>query len=220
MPPSDLHPEKSGNQGRSGAEAASGPGLPADGAQPQVSSALRRNPDGRARPVLLLALLGAVAAWLAYDSAQQTPAARTPADAAALSAAGGWWNVAGDRYLELDWEGRRATLWDYSETETGVESDGTWRSRDQTIWVEVSGAAGNLTQEYEVVGNDAELFLAPAPLSTARLVDSWIADHGSEDDEDVGPGHSVSREAAWRPHHRARHPRHSHAYARQAARGT
>ncbi len=134
------------------------------------------------------------------------PPERQP-NAVALDAAGGWWNVAGDRYLELDWEGRRATLWDYSDSESGVESAGTWRATDQTIVVEVSGAAGSLTREYEVVGNDAELFLAPAPVSTAKLLDSWIADHGNQDDEDVGPGHSVSREAVWRPHHGAGHPR-------------
>jgi hypothetical protein len=152
---------------------------------------------------LLLFLLAAVAVWFAYDSTQQTPAARTPAEAVALDAAGGWWNVGGDRYLELEWEGRRATLWDYSDSDSGVESAGRWRATDQTIVVEVSGAAGSLTREYEVVGNDAELFLAPTPVATAKLLDSWIADHGSQDEEDVGPGHSVSREAVWRPHYRA-----------------
>ena len=219
MQVSDLYPEKPVGDGGTKGKAASG-GSPADAAQRQAPLQSLRKPDSRARPVLLLGLLAAVGAWLAYDSAQQTPAARTQASSAALNAAGGWWNVAGDRYLELDWEGRRATLWDYSETESGVESDGTWRSGGQTILVEVSGAAGSLTQEYEVVGNDAELFLAPTPLSTARLVDSWIADHGNEDDEDVGPGHSVSREAVWQPHHYAGHPRHPRAYAHTVARGT
>jgi hypothetical protein len=166
-------------------------------------------PRSRARLVLLLALLAGVAAWLAYDSGQQTPAARTPADGIALDAAGGWWNVAGDRYLELDWEGRRATLWDYSVSESGVESTGSWRTTENTVVVQVSGAAGSLTQEYEVVGNDAELFLAPAPVASARLLDSWIADHGSEESEDVDPGHSASREAAWHlRHHPNRQPTH------------
>lgn len=169
-------------------------------------------PHSRARLLLLLALLAAVAAWLAYDSVQPTPGARAPSDDMALDAAGGWWNVAGDRYLELDWEGRRATLWDYSTSDSGVESIGTWRTMDHTVLVQVAGAAGSLAQEYEMVGSDAELFLAPVPVAAARLLDSWIADHGSEDSEDAGPGHSASREAAWRPHHHLRrqhtHPSH------------
>jgi hypothetical protein len=208
MPASDPHPEKRGGEANGGLEAPaeSGPAANTGLLSPHLPQAPDK-PYSRARPVLLLALLAAVAAWFAYDSAQPTPAARTPANAVALDAAGGWWNVAGDRYLELDWEGRRATLWDYSDSDSGVESAGTWRATDQTIVVQVSGAAGSLTQEYEVVGNDAELFLAPTPVSTAKLLDSWIADHGNQDDEDVGPGHSVSREAVWRPHHRAGHQR-------------
>ena len=184
-----------------------GSGPPADTTLPSNPRRAPGQPRSRVRLALLVTLLAAAAAWLAYDSAQQTPAARTPAESVALDAAGGWWSVLGDRYLELEWEGRRATLWDYATSDSGVESTGSWRTTDRTVFVQVSGAAGSLAQEYEVVGNDAELFLAPAPVSTARLLDSWIADHGSEDDEDVGPGPSVSREAAWRPHH-ARHPRH------------
>jgi len=208
MPASDLHPENSGGEANGAAGPPDKSGLPPDAASSTHSPQAPGTSPNRARPVLLLALLAAVAAWFAYDSAQQTPAARTPADAVALDAAGGWWNVGGDRYLELEWEGRRATLWDYSDSDSGVESAGTWRATDQTIVVQVSGAAGSLAQEYEVVGNDAELFLAPAPVSTARLLDSWIADHGNQDEEDVGPGHSVSREAVLRPHH---HSRHQHA---------
>jgi hypothetical protein len=209
MPAPDPHPEATGAgaNGPTGAPSESGP--PADTALSSHPPQAPGQPRSRTRLVLLLALLAAVAAWLAYDSAQQTPAARTPADGVALDAAGGWWNVLGDRYLELDWEGRRATLWDYSASDSGVESTGNWRTTDQTVFVQVSGAAGSLAQEYVVVGNDAELFLAPAPVSTARLLDSWIADHGNEDDEDVGPGHSVSREAAWRPHRHPRHPHHA-----------
>ena len=157
------------------------------------------------RLALLLALLAAVAGWLAYDSAPQTSAARAPPQGIALDAAGGWWNVAGDRYLELGWEGRRATLWDYSTSESGVESTGIWRTTDKTVFVQVSGAAGSLAREYEVVGNDAELFLAPAPAASARLLDSWIADHGGDDNEEGGPGHPASREAVWRLRHRLSH---------------
>jgi hypothetical protein len=212
MSASDLDTEKAGGemQGRTGAPDVPGP--PSDEVLSAQPLPTRARAHTRARPVLLLTLLAAIATWFAYDSAQQTPAARTPANGIAMDAAGGWWNVAGDRYLGLDWEGRRATLWDYSASDSGVESTGTWRATDQTVVVEVSGDAGSLTQEYEVVGSDAELFLAPAPASTAKLFDSWIADHGGQDDEDVGPGHSVSHEAAWRPHHHARphHPRHSH----------
>jgi len=207
MPASDLDPENPGGEANGGAGAADKSGTPANiGSSPNPPQPPVK-PHSRARPALLLALLAAVAAWFGYDSAQQPPAARTPATAVALDAAGGWWNVAGDRYLELAWEGRRATLWDYSDSDSGVESAGTWRATDQTVVVQVSGAAGGLTQEYEIVGNDAELFLAPAPVSTAKLLDSWIADHGDQDDEDVDPGHSVSREAVWRPHHFSWHQR-------------
>jgi hypothetical protein len=206
MPASDPTPKRAGGEANSRTGTPAGPGSPAATASAENAPQAPK-PRSPARLVLLLALLAAVAAWLAYDSAQQTPAARTPAPGVALEAAGGWWNILGDRYLELEWEGRRATLWDYSASDSGVESTGSWRTTDQTVFVQVSGAAGSLAQEYEVVGNDAELFLAPAPVATARLLDSWIADHGNEDDEDVGPGHSVSREAAWRPHHQPR--RHS-----------
>jgi hypothetical protein len=212
MPASELDHEKRGGEANgAGTPDQSGPSAET-GASPHLLQTSDK-PHKRARPVLLLALLAAVAAWFAYDSAQQTPAARTPGNAVALDAAGGWWNVAGDRYLELDWEGRRATLWDYSDSDSGVESAGTWRATDQTIVVQVSGAAGNLNQEYEVIGNDSELFLAPAPASTAKLLDSWIADHGNQDDEDVGPGHSVSHEAVWRPHH---HHGHQHLHLRRS----
>jgi len=163
-------------------------------------------PPSRTRVVLLVVLLACVAGWFAYDSSQLTPAAKSPAEAVALDAAGGWWNVLGDRYLELQWEGRRATLWDYTASESGVESTGFWRTTDQTVVVQVSGDAGSLAQEFEVVGNDAELFLAPAPAVKAKLFDSWIADHGDDEDENVSPGHSVSREAAWRPRRHSHHP--------------
>ncbi len=214
MHASDPHPEKPGGEANGGAGAPGESGRPANSAF-SVHPRQAADRPSRTRPILLLALLVAVAAWFAYDSAQQTPAARTAANAVALDAAGGWWNVTGDRYLELAWEGRRATLWDYADSDSGVESTGTWRATDKTIVVQVSGAAGGLSQEYEVVGNDAELFLAPAPVSTARLLDSWIADHGNQDDEDVDPGHSVSREAVWQTHH---HPGHRHLFrARQAS---
>ena len=211
MPAPDSLPERTDGEANGRIGTPGGSGLPADTPSSPHPPEAPGQPHSRARLVLLLALLAAVAAWLAYDSAQQTPAAR-PSDGIALDAAGGWWSVAGDRYLELDWEGRRATLWDYSASDSGVESTGTWRTTDHTVRVQVSGVAGSLAQEYEVVGNDAELFLAPAPVATARLLDSWIADHGNEDDEDVGPGHSASREAAWRPHHHStrQHAHHSH----------
>ena len=207
MPASDLHPRNSSAEAGGGAPTPDKSGSALDtAASPQFPPAPAKH-HSRARPVLLLLLLAAVAVWFAYDSTQQTPAARTAAEAVALDAAGGWWNVGGDRYLELEWEGRRATLWDYSDSDSGVESAGRWRATAQTVVVEVSGAAGSLTREYEVVGNDAELFLAPAPVATAKLLDSWIADHGNQDEEDVGPGHSVSREAVWRPPHRTWHQR-------------
>ncbi len=145
----------------------------------------------------ILALLAGGLGWLAYEYAHQAPAEPTPADTLALDAAGGWWNVVGDRYLELDWEGRRASLWDYSVSENGEESTGTWHTTDRTVIVQVSGPGGNLMQEFELIGNDAEMFLAPAPASSAKLLESWIADHGDEDEE-RSPRDSRSREAAWR----------------------
>jgi len=205
----DSVPEKTDGESNAGAAASRSEPSPdkALSTQPLETS---RQPHSRRRLFLLFALLAAVAAWLAYDSVQPTPGARAPSESIALDAAGGWWNVTGERYLELDWEGRRATLWDYSASETGVESTGAWRTTDNTVLIQVSGAAGELSQEYEVVGNDAELFLAPAPAATARLLDSWIADHGSDDSEEVNPGHSASRQAAWRPHHHPRRQQHTH----------
>lgn len=164
-----------------------------DSLPPKPPRQKRRRP----RLVPILILLAGLLGWLAYEYAHQAPAEPTPADTLALDAAGGWWNVVGDRYLELDWEGRRASLWDYSVSENGEESTGTWRTTDRTVIVQVSGPGGNLTQEFELIGNDAEAFLAPAPASSAKLLESWIADH-DEEGEDVSPRDSKSREAAWR----------------------
>ena len=114
-----------------------------------------------------------------------------------MDVSGGWWSIAGDRYLQLDWDGRRATLWDYSASDKGVRSTGGWRTTDHTVTVHVNGAAGELSQEFELVGNDAEAFLAPAPAASAKLLDSWIADHGDDDDEETPQG-PKSVQAAWR----------------------
>jgi len=188
------------------AEPGGPPNDPAETTTGAAAAPPPRPPPTRTRVVLLLVLLACVAGWFAYDSSQTTPAARSPAEGVALDAAGGWWNVLGDRYLELQWEGRRATLWDYTASESGVESTGVWRTTDQSVFVQVSGAAGSLAQEYEVVGNDAELFLAPVPAAKAKLFDSWIADHGDDEDDNASPGQSVSREATWRPHRHSQHP--------------
>jgi hypothetical protein len=62
---------------------------------------------------------------------------------------------------------------------------------------QVRGAAGTLDQELELVGNDVEMFLAPAPSVQARWFDSWIAEH-EDDDEDMSPSDSTARETrAW-----------------------
>jgi hypothetical protein len=156
-----------------------------------------RKRRSRLRLIPILVLVAAVLGWLAYEYAHQAPAEPTPADTLALDAAGGWWNVVGDRYLELDWEGRRASLWDYSASENGEESTGAWHTTDRAVIVQVSGPGGNLMQEFELIGSDAELFLAPAPASSAKLLESWIADHGDEEEE-VSPRDSKPREAAWR----------------------
>jgi hypothetical protein len=160
----------------------------------------------RARLVPIVMLVAGLLVWLGYEYTHRAPAERAPADSLALEAVGPWWNVIGDRYLELDWEGRRASLWDYTSSEEGVESTGTWSATDTVVTVHVSGKAGELTQQYELVGNDAELFLAPKPVDKARLLDSWIADHGDDDDE-TSPKDSMSRETTWHPHSRGR-PRH------------
>jgi hypothetical protein len=172
---------------------------------PQLQSATRgdspaptppRKRRSRPRVVAILLLLAGVLGWLTYEDAQQAPAEPTSADALALDAAGGWWNVAGDRYLELEWEGRRASQWDYSASESGEESTGSWHTTERTVVVQVSGPGGNLMQEFELIGNDTEMFLAPAPASSAKLLESWIADHG-DDEEEVSPRDSTSREAVW-----------------------
>lgn len=160
----------------------------------------------RLRLLPILALLVAILAWLGYEYTHRAPAARAPADTLALDAAGGWWNVVGDRYLELDWEGRRASLWDYAASENGVESVGSWSATKTAVIVQISGPAGSFTQEFELIGNDAEVFLAPKPIGNAKLLDSWIADHG-EDEEAVSTHDSMSHEAAWRHHGQPRHLR-------------
>lgn len=154
------------------------------------------------RPLVLLGLLAALVAASGYYLARSTGAQRQPGNDLALEVAGGWWNITGDRYLDLEWEGRRAVLWDYSSSETGVTSKGTWSATQTTLRVHVAGSAGELVQEYELVGNDVEAFLAPVPASTARLVDCWIADHG-DDDEELPPAGPLPQEAALRSAGRA-----------------
>jgi hypothetical protein len=166
----------------------------------------------RARLVAIVVLVAGLLAWAGYEYAHKPPAERAPADSLALEAVGAWWNVIGDRYLELDWEGRRASLWDYSSSEEGVESTGTWSASETVVTIHVSGKAGELTQQYELVGNDAELFLAPKPIDKARLLDSWIADHG-DDEDDSSPKDSMSHETSWHHPHtrgRPRYMRHHH----------
>ena len=165
----------------------------------------------RARLAPIVVLAAGLLVWVAYEYTHKAPAERAPADSLALEAVGAWWNVIGDRYLELDWEGRRASLWDYTSSEEGVESTGTWSATETVVTIHVSGKAGELSQEYELVGNDAELFLAPKPIDKARLLDSWIADHG-DDDEESSPKDSMSRETSWHPHTlgRSRHMRFHH----------
>jgi hypothetical protein len=166
----------------------------------------------RARLIPLAVLFGGLFAWVGYEYAHKASAERVSADSLALEAVGAWWNVIGDRYLELDWEGRRASLWDYSSSEEGVESTGTWSASETVVTIHVSGKAGELTQQYELVGNDAELFLAPKPIDKARLLDSWIADHG-DDEDDSSPKDSMSHETSWHHPHtrgRPRYMRHHH----------
>lgn len=167
----------------------------------------------RARLIPIAVLVAGLLAWLGYEYTHKAPAERAPADSLALEAVGAWWNVIGDRYLQLDWEGRRASLWDYSSSEEGIESTGTWSATETVVTVHVSGKAGEFTQQYELVGNDAELFLAPKPLDNAKLLDSWIADHG-EDDDESSPKDSMSRETSWHPR-ASGHPRHVRSHHRR-----
>jgi len=143
--------------------------------------------------LVVIALLAIPAGWLAYAYLSGKESVPDNEDKLALSIIGGWWNIAGDRHLTLEWEGRRATLHDYVQSDAGVQSVGSWRTTKDTVIVHVRGAAGDLTQELELVGNDAEMFLAPAPSRQARLIDCWIADH-DEDDEDMSPPDSTAHE--------------------------
>ena len=161
----------------------------------EASGATRRN--SRRLWAMSAALLIAVAAgWFANTILRGVPVERPTREALAIDVSGGWWSITGDRYLQLDWDGRRATLWDYSASDEGVMSSGSWRTTDHAVTVQVSGAAGELAQEFELVGNDAEAFLAPAPAASAKLMDSWIADHGEDDDDTSQKPKPV--EAAWR----------------------
>ena len=156
--------------------------------------------------MFLLGVTIGMALWIGYRYGYQAVAERNGDEQLALDVVGGWWNVAGDRYLELDWEGRRARLWDYSASETGLQSQGSWRATAATVIVDVTGAAGSLKREFEMVGNEAELFLAPTPVENARLLDAWIADHGEDEQAPVQAG---PREAGWRLP-RCRPPEHRH----------
>ena len=142
-------------------------------------------------------VVAAVVGWLTYTRFHQAPAEPATGNTLAMDVSGGWWSISGDRYLQLDWDGRRATLLDYSGSDQGVRSTGTWRTSQRTVSVNVDGAAGKLSQDFELVGNDAEAFLAPAPAANAKLMDSWIADHG-DDDEDAAPDGPSTVQAGWR----------------------
>lgn len=163
---------------------------PASPQQPPPSRHGRR----LALAAAITAIFAVPAGWLSYAYFARSELAAQSEEQLALSIVGGWWNIVGDRYLVLDWEGRRATLVDFTRVDTGEESNGSWRASQNGVIVQVRGAGGELTQEFEVIGNDAELFLAPTPSGNARLLDSWIADH-DEDTDDVAPGESTSREA-------------------------
>ena len=162
------------------------------------ASTPQRPPPRHGRRLALAAAITAILAipvgWLSYAYFARSEVAPQSEEQLALSIVGGWWNIVGDRYLVLDWEGRRATLVDFTRVDTGEESSGSWRASQNGVIVQVRGTGGELTQEFEVIGNDAELFLAPTPSGNARLLDSWIADH-DEDSDDVAPGESTSREA-------------------------
>src|SRR5262249_837722 len=122
--------------------------------RPAVAShaAMRRRTLGMA--IVIMSILIA-ASWFAHVHLSRSAPEPDVAGALALSLGGRWWNIAGDRYLALDWEGRRAWLRDFSACEAGVESAGGWHTTKDTVIVQVSGAAGELAQELELVGNDA-----------------------------------------------------------------
>jgi hypothetical protein len=154
----------------------------------------RRRSRRTLRALVVIVLLSIGAGWLAHAYLSRAEPEPDAEDALALSIIGGWWNISGDRHLTLEWEGRRAWLRDYSKSDAGVESTGSWRTTKNNVIVHVTGAAGELKLELELIGNDAEMFLAPAPAAQARLLDAWIADH-DEDDEDMSPSDSTAREA-------------------------
>ncbi len=159
-----------------------------DSPLPDTSAPRVRRPGLRGWLALIVLIVAALG-WMGYRYSTDLPDDGATQNQLSLDVIGGWWNVTGDRYLALDWEGRQATLWDYSNDESGIESRGSWRTTgDNRIWIKVSGAAGSLEQEFELVGNDAELFLAPTPSDHAKLLDSWIADHGDSDDDEPPAG--------------------------------
>ena len=170
-------------------------GIRSDAARP---SARRR----ALRAAFVVVALSVPAVWLAHTYLSRAEPKPDAENTLALSIIGGWWNIAGDRHLALEWEGRRAWLRDYAKSDAGVQSVGSWRTTKNNVIIHVTGAAGELTQELELVGNDAEMFLAPAPAAQARLLDSWIADH-DEDDEDMSPRDSTAREAHAAPERHA-----------------
>ncbi|PWT75905.1 MAG: hypothetical protein C5B46_02075 [Proteobacteria bacterium] len=150
--------------------------------KPAASSA--RRIVRRVWTMLVMLIVGAVLGWLGYGHFHAAPAAPSEAESLAADAAGGWWNIEGDRYLQLEWDGRRATLIDYSISEQGTISTGSWRTTEHNVIVQVSGAGGDMSKEFELVGNEAEVFLAPSPAAAAKLMDCWIADHGDDDEDD------------------------------------
>jgi len=188
MSPEDASPATSSSNRN-----AAGAALPSNSGSPTRYARTRR----RLAATLAALLFGAAAIWLAHTYWSRAEPEPDSEDALAFDIVGGWWNITGDRHLALEWEGRRATLHDYSQSEAGAQSVGSWRTTKNIVIVHVSGAAGTFDQELELVGNDAEMFLAPAPSAQARLFDSWIAEH-EDDDEDMSPSDSTARETrAW-----------------------
>jgi hypothetical protein len=183
--------------------------MTAEGSSPPTTPAPTQTPKRDARAprarrtrtlltLVVIALLAIPVGWLSYAYLSGAEPAPDSEDALALSILGGWWNIEGSRHLVLEWEGRRATLHDFAKSDAGVASIGSWRTTQATVIVHVRGAAGELTQELELVGNDVEMFLAPAPSKQARLIDCWIADH-EDHDEDMSPPDSTAREARAAP---------------------
>jgi len=120
-----FHPMSNPDPSTASSSSASAPvSAPADGSAPKLST--RRKSELRTAVIFALLSLAATT-WLARAYLSRAEAEPDNDDTLALSIVGGWWSISGERHLALEWEGRRASLRDYSTSEAGAQSTGSWR---------------------------------------------------------------------------------------------